>query len=85
MIIEEAKRPTRLRDGYKLCKWQQVIMDFIDSGMDCAVLRFDEDEKRTKYVYSTALGINRAAKNLRVDMFARTVNGKTYLFRGKDE
>ena len=82
ITFEEVKRPVT---GYKLCRWQKVIMDFIDSGMDCVRLKFDEDEKIPKHTYSIALGINRAAKNLRVDMFARTINNRIYLFRGKGE
>ena len=80
--FEEVKRPGTM---YKLCKWQKVIMDFIDSGMDCARLYFDEEDKIPKHSYSIALAINRAAKRLRVAMFAKTIDGKTYLFRGQDE
>lgn len=85
MILEEVKRPYGTVGGYKLCKHQKIIMDFASSGMDCAKLRFEDGEKRCKEPASDTLGLNRAAKRLRVDVFARTINGDIYLFKGVDK
>lgn len=85
MILEEVKRPRVNRGGYKLCKWQKIIFEFADSDMDCAKIRYEDDEKRCSKVHSETLAINRAAKRLGVAVFARTINDVTYLFKGEDK
>ena len=83
MRFIESERPVKRQRSHKLCKWQKVIFDFIESGLDCAKLIYEDEEEYPKNKYSDTLSINRSAERLRVDVFARTVNEEIYLFKGK--
>ena len=83
MRFIEAERPEKRQRSHKLCKWQKIIFDFVDSGLDCAKLIYEDEEEYPKSKYSDTLSVNRSAERLKVDVFARTVNKEIYLFKGK--
>lgn len=82
MRFIEATRPEKGQRSHKLCKWQKIIFDFIDSGMDCAKLIYEDEDEYPKEKYTDTFSINRSAERLKVDVFARTVNKDVYLFKG---
>ena len=82
MRFIESERPTEIQRSHKLCKWQKIIFDFIESGLDCAKIVYEDEWEMPKDTYTDTFSINRSAERLKVDVFARTVNKEIYLFKG---
>lgn len=81
MRFTEASRDNLIRANYKPGKVQRVVQEFVDSGMDCVEVTYEDGEYSNPYSCTAALRVSAKSMKLTDTVEVETANGRCYMYR----